>query len=140
MGLVAALAVVVLALIGGALVLMRGKTGTGPTPAPSAATSPSPAGGTGAVAQGTLVIDALPWGEVVSVIDSKGGRHEPSASRFTPLSLALPPGDYTVEVRNTAYSAPLSATITVRAAQAERRLLEFRRIDAAEYFKRTGLQ
>lgn len=135
--LVAVAGVVGLVLVGGGLLLLRGRTGPRVSPAPTPAPSSASAGP--AEAGGTLTIDALPWGEVVSITDSHGARHEPPASRFTPLSLPLPPGDYTVEVRNTAFAAPLSVTVTVRAAQAERRLLEFRRVDAAEYFKRTGL-
>jgi serine/threonine-protein kinase len=139
-GLVATLAVVALVLIGGALLLLRGRLGLAPSAAPSAAPSPSSASlASSSESLGTLVIDALPWGEVVSITDSHGARHEPPGSRFTPLALPLPPGDYTIEVRNTAFAAPLSATVTVRAAQAERRLLEFRRVDAADYFKKTGL-
>jgi len=136
LGAVSGIAAVVVALAAGAGVLLFRHPTPSPTPAPapSAAptTPPGPGGG------GTLVIDALPWGEVVSVVDAKGGRHEPSSARFTPLALSLPPGDYTVEVRNPGYP-PRSVNVSVAAAGTETRLVEFQRVDAAAYLKRAGL-
>jgi serine/threonine protein kinase len=137
-GAVAGVGVLILALGVGAVafLLRRPPPPTNPTPqpTPTQAPQPTPAAGTGA-----LIIDALPWGEVVLVMDSKGGHHEPSSGRFTPLSLSLPPGDYTVEVRNPSFPKPVSASVSVRAAGVETKLLEFRRIDAADYLKRAGL-
>ena len=51
----------------------------------------------------------------------------------------LPPGDYTVEVRNPSFPKSLSTTVSVREAGSETKVFEFRRVDAADYFKRTGL-
>jgi hypothetical protein len=76
---------------------------------------------------------------VVSVTDEKGGRHEPASGRYTPLVLALPPGDYRIEVRNPSFPNLAAASVSVRASDVTTRVLEFRRLDAAEYFKRTGL-
>jgi serine/threonine-protein kinase len=136
MGLVAA-GVAVLVLAGGTLLWLRGRTAPS-TPGPSAPASVLPSGAA-VVPPATLVIDALPWGEVVSVTDEKGGRHEPPSGRFTPLVLAVPPGEYRIEVRNPGFPSPIAASVSVRAADVTTRVLEFRRQDAAEYFKRTGL-
>ncbi|MFI5184356.1 MAG: protein kinase [Vicinamibacteria bacterium] len=137
-GAVVGVAVLVLAVGVGAMALLLRRPTPAATPTPGSAPTEAPAVPP-AAATGTLVIDALPWGEVVLVTDSKGGRHEPSSARFTPLSLALPPGDYTVEVRNPSFPKPLSTSVSVRAAAVETRLLEFRRIDASDYLKRAGL-
>jgi hypothetical protein len=104
------------------------------TPGAQAPVSAPPAG-----VSGTLVIDALPWGEVVSVTDARGVRHEPKTACHTPLALSLAAGDYTVEVRHPAFPGPLSATVSVRPGEATTRVLEFGRVDAADYFRRTGL-
>jgi serine/threonine protein kinase len=90
------------------------------------------------VGSGTLVIDALPWGEVMEVVRSDGTRRTVDGPAVTPLALELPPGDYTVRVRNPGFADALSVTATVRPAAVERRLLEFRRVDAADYFRKTG--
>ncbi len=127
--------VVALAVGAGVLLLRRTEpTPTPPGPSPSATAPAPPAAGTG-----TLVVDALPWGEVVSVTDSKGGHHEPASGRFTPLLLSLPAGDYTIEVRNPSFPKAIAESVSIRAAAAETKRLEFRRIDAAEYLKRSGL-
>jgi hypothetical protein len=129
---------------GGALLLVSqgGKKPAAASPAPTAepapttlapAPTPVPKGPTG-----TLVIDALPWGEVAAVVDTKGVRH-PAASRYTPLAMVLPAGEYTIEVRNPSFPHPVSLKASVRAAATETRVAEFRRVDAAAYFRKAGL-
>jgi serine/threonine-protein kinase len=134
-------AAILVALVAGGLWLRR------PTPvpvdvparltptAPPSHTLPVPA----AALTGTLVIDALPWGELVSVTDAQGVHHEPKAGRHTPLALSLAAGEYTVEVRHPAFPSPLSASVKVVPGEATTRVLEFRRVDAADYFRKTGL-
>jgi len=99
------------------------------TPATSLAAAPL---------SGTLVIDALPWGEVTEVVRADGTRASLGGLAVTPFALDLPPGDYTVSVRNPGFAETRSLTATVKAAAVERRLVEFRRVDASEYFRRTG--
>jgi hypothetical protein len=121
--------------------LLRGRTAP-PSPgvAPSAAVSPTTSpGGNLAVGAGTLVIDALPWGEVVAVKDAQGARRELGGAPFTPLALSLPAGEYTVEVRHPAFPGQQSARVTVRSGGTERCQVEFQRLDAAEYFRKSGL-
>ncbi len=139
-GVLAAAALLVVAVAGVGLWTVLRPTPPSPSPAPSSAPSPTASPGDSLVAgMGTLVIDALPWGEVVAVKDPRGGRHEGGTGLSTPLSLALPPGDYTVEVRHPGFPTPLTARVSVRAGAVERCLLEFRRVDAAEYFRKSGL-
>ena len=40
--------------------------------------------------RGTVVLDALPWAEVVSIMDERGNRQEIPANSFTPWTLTLP--------------------------------------------------
>jgi hypothetical protein len=87
---------------------------------------------------GTLVIEALPWGEVVEVVDAQGRRQALPPSRDTPLCLSLAPGSYTVEVKSPGFGSQ-KASLSVRAADVERKVLEFRRVDAADYLRRSGL-
>ena len=86
---------------------------------------------------GTLVIDALPWGQVAEVTDARGSRQTLDGGPDTPLALALPPGEYTVRVKNPGFP-DTSLTAVVKPGAVERRLVEFRRVDAAEYFRKTG--
>jgi PEGA domain-containing protein len=74
----------------------------------------------------------------MEVVRSDGTRRTVDGPAVTPLALELPPGDYTVRVRNPGFADALSVTATVRPAAVERRLLEFRRVDAADYFRKTG--
>jgi hypothetical protein len=128
-----------LALAAAALLLRR----PSPAPAelPARLETPAPAAPTAIAAaarSGTLLIDALPWGEVVAVTDAQGARYEPTDGRHTPLALSLAPGDYRIEVRHPGFPRPLSATVSVRPGDTTSRVLEFRRVDAADYFRKTG--
>jgi serine/threonine-protein kinase len=136
-------ALVVLLVLGGAWMATRGsREAAVPVPPaapttlpPAAASAPPPA----ALADsGTLVIDALPWGQVAEVVDAAGMRRALGGAPDTPLALELPPGEYTVRVRNPAFADTLSLTATVKPGGTERKLVEFRRVDAAEYFRKTG--
>jgi serine/threonine-protein kinase len=132
--------VLVAVAIGVVLWLNRPKPEPVVSPLPSTLPTPGPSTpGPGPAAGGTLVIDALPWAEVVSVTDDKGAAQPLGASHTTPLLVALPPGRYTVELRNPGFPKPQSAEVTIRAGETTTRILEFRRVDAADYFKRTGL-
>jgi hypothetical protein len=137
------IAAAVLALaVGGGITLLRHPS---EAPAPTSASAPPasvpslppyepPATGP----NGTLVIDAAPWGEVVAVVDASGRHHEPERARYTPLALALPPGRYSVEVRHPGVAQPLATTATVRSEAVERLSLTFRRVDARDYLQKTG--
>ncbi len=88
--------------------------------------------------RGTLVIDALPWGEVARVSDARGTAQPLPAERVTPLALPLAAGEYVVEVRHPAFPQTLTARVRVMAERAQTHTVVFRRVDAAEYFRRTG--
>jgi hypothetical protein len=71
-----------------------------------------------AAGTGTLIVDALPWGEVLEIADAKGVAQALPENRFTPLALSLAPGEYTLRVRPPK-GEPRSVTVTVRASGAE---------------------
>jgi serine/threonine protein kinase len=54
----------------------------------------------GIVATGTLIIDAVPWAEVVRVSNGDGTNLELTGVRYTPLRLSVPPGSYRIKLRN----------------------------------------
>jgi hypothetical protein len=134
-----------LLVVAGGVALLRAPSPPSPTPAstaaaiiplpPSATAAPSLAP---AAPKGTLVIDALPWGEVVGVVDASGRHHEPADRRYTPLAIALPPGTYKVELRNPGVAEPLTRTATVRSEAVETVSVVFRRIGAQDYLQKTG--
>jgi serine/threonine-protein kinase len=133
---------VVLVAVGG-FALLRHQGAPSPTPTSAPATTVPPPSSPAAVApaggpNGTLVIDAVPWGEVVEVVDESGRHHEPGGARYTPLAIALPPGTYSVQVRNPRATEPLARVATVRSQTVERVSVVFRRVDAQDYLQKTG--
>ena len=133
-------------LLGGGVALftlMRGTPAPTASPAPPSAPvasvmSSTPSTPAASAAPGTLVIDALPWGEVIEVVDAQGRRQKLPEAHDTPLALSLAPGSYTIEVKNPGFGSQ-KATVSVRAADVARKTLEFRRVDASEYLRRSGL-
>ncbi len=103
-------------------------TNTVPPPTPSPTPTPPPVPG-----KGTLVLDATPWAEIVSAVDSNG-KSVTLPTNQTPVTLVLDAGTYDFTLRN-------GTTRTVRAqvsASGVTKLppLDFGKIDAAEYFRR----
>jgi predicted Ser/Thr protein kinase len=87
---------------------------------------------------GMLVVDAVPWGEVVAIVDGSGRSRALEAARSTPFLVALPAGSYTVTVRAPDGRETKSVTVALAAAATQSRLVEFRRVDARAYFRRAG--
>jgi serine/threonine protein kinase len=135
----AAVAVLVLG-IGGWLWMGRKRDDFPPPPQPTpipGPSSPSPAPVV-VPGNGTLIVDALPWGEVVEVTDANGVAQALPANHFTPLALSLPAGEYRLLVKPPS-GKPQLVPVTVRAAGAETKVVSFRPVDAAEYLRRSGL-
>jgi eukaryotic-like serine/threonine-protein kinase len=88
--------------------------------------------------RGTVVLDALPWAEVVSIVDERGNRQEIPANSFTPLTLTLPGGEYTVTLRN---GSTRTAKIRITNDGLSRmEPIDFGKVNAVEYFQRQGWQ
>jgi tetratricopeptide (TPR) repeat protein len=158
LGLYVALSVVVVALTGGGLGWwLAHREEVPPSPAPSVEPDISPSTDTAetrsslptpspipppdlapATGSGLLIVDALPWGEVTAVLDSNGKRHTLGDSPFTPFVLGLPPGEYKISIKGPDSRQPIALTATIKDAAVERKMAEFRRIDADDYLKRAG--
>ena len=94
-------------------------------PPPSPPTSPG---------VGTLVLDALPWAEVVDIVDAAGIRRTLPPNATTPIFLELPPGDYDITLKN---GSSRSVKVQVKAGEITQPApLDFGQIDAAEYLRK----
>jgi serine/threonine-protein kinase len=103
------------------------------------------AGGAGPAAApqrgGALIVDALPWGEVVEVRDAEGKTQPIPAAAYTPIVLSLPPGRYRIRLRNPAFqqSAVIAAEVSAGGGtQPVRAVAEFRAGDVDEFLKGMG--
>ena len=100
-----------------------------PEPTPTAA---APAGA------GTLVVDAVPWGEVVAIESADGRAQTLAGTRSTPFLVALPAGAYTVSVRGPDGRETKVVRVSLGASANQSRTVEFRRVDARAYLRRAG--
>jgi hypothetical protein len=106
---------------------------TATTSVPAATTPPPPPAAPG---RGTLVLDALPFAEIVSIVDGSGAKQPVPPNQMTPFVLAVPAGDYQITLRNGS-----SRTVRVRvpaSGSATIPPVDFGRIDSATYFKGLG--
>jgi serine/threonine-protein kinase len=89
-------------------------------------------------AKGLLVMDAVPWGEVVRVTDGGGRALRLPEETSTPLALAVTPGVYTVEISSPVSLESRTCQAQVTAAGAARCATDFYRLAALEYFQEAG--
>ncbi|GIX34756.1 MAG: hypothetical protein KatS3mg126_0535 [Lysobacteraceae bacterium] len=92
-----------------------------------------------AALRGTLVLQALPWAEVQSVLDQSSGRQvELGADRSTPLRIELPEGTYRISFSHPATSRPVVQIARVRAGRTEQVVARFGNLDVDAYLRRAG--
>ena len=87
---------------------------------------------------GSLLVDARPWGEVVSVLNDAGVEVAGAAGRSTPLRLDVEPGIYSVVVSHPSLEEPRVCQAEVSAGQLARCDVEADDVDAADYFRAMG--
>jgi len=85
-----------------------------------------------------LVISAIPWGEVVRVVDSSGAEMALPADRATPLLLPVVPGRYRVEIANPYSDEPQFCHPEISETSSEPCRVEFFSLDSVAYFKEAG--
>ena len=98
---------------------------------------------TGTISGRVVDADQLAIPGVVVTVTSpnlQGVRMATTSSNGAFILPSLPPGEYTVEVRNPAFPRSVTLQASVATGKVETRVAEFRRVDAAAYFRRVGLQ
>ena len=87
---------------------------------------------------GKLAIDAIPWGEVVSIKGADGKAVNLPDQTATPLVVPLLEGKYTVSVKNDAGGPPVELQAVVVAQQVATTTAKFDSMTADDYFERSG--
>ncbi len=88
---------------------------------------------------GSLVLDAVPWAEIIALENPALEAAPPiSPSRFTPVILRLPPGEYRISLRYPPTGQTEELLVRVDSdVQVEERVI-FEDLDAQAYFERIG--
>jgi hypothetical protein len=87
---------------------------------------------------GLLLLEAVPWGEVVSITDADGQPVALPDPPQTPLYLELPPGHYRFELAHPDAEEPGVCEVEVVAFEARSCRVELATLDSTEYFKEAG--
>jgi len=90
----------------------------------------------GAVA---LVIDALPWAEVLEVVNADRDPVDLPVDRSTPFSLNVPPGEYRISLRGPKGAEPVVRVVVVRPGEDAQLIERFERPDGRQLLERYGL-
>ncbi len=88
--------------------------------------------------EGAMVVAATPWGVVSRVSTADGTQVALPPERVTPLSLAVGPGRYRVEISNPYSETSEVCLVDVVASSVGRCEVNFYDMDAVEYFKEGG--
>lgn len=119
-------AVAAIAILIGGYLIMKPKPETTPPPPPPPV----------AAANGQLIINATPWGEVKSIKDKDGVEKLLTRPTYTPFLISLPAGNYTVELTNPNSGKSISRPVTVMKSGNPAELkVELDPVDAEEYLK-----
>jgi hypothetical protein len=107
---------------------------------PPALPSPAPAPAEPAAVgePGILSFNALPWGRVDRIVDGSGKSWNDALPQYTPISVSLPQGRYTLTVTNPDYPSGLTVEVEIRSGQPSVETGRFEAMDAKEYFKSQG--
>lgn len=93
-----------------------------------------------AASAGDLVLNALPWGTVESVVDARRNAVTLPEDRSTPLRLRVPAGVYTITFRHPSASRPVTQVATVQAQRAATATASFgASVTRQGYLERAGL-
>jgi serine/threonine protein kinase len=87
---------------------------------------------------GELLLNALPWANVESVLDEHQQAVKLPADASTPFVLQLPAGKYTVTFRNPLSAKPLQVETTVDAGKRAQAVTAFATTSAQGYLSRAG--
>jgi eukaryotic-like serine/threonine-protein kinase len=134
----AGIAAAVLLLVAGFLVFRGGEEEAPESTTVETPSLTAPDSGTPAVVAGTLILDAVPWGEVVEITDGNGQLQPLRSQRYTPLVLSLPPGRYKVTLRNPGFANAVSLDVEVLSGAEVRSLAEFGAMKEEEFFGSLG--
>ena len=88
--------------------------------------------------RGELVLNAYPWGNVESVIDSNRQQIALPPNASTPLTLNVPAGSYVITFRHPKATKPVQVIAKVEAKKRATANAAFPTISSKEYFTRAG--
>jgi len=97
-----------------------------------------PAQGAAAETEASVVVEAVPWGRLLDVTDAAGKEVPLPPETTTPLTLHLPPGEYTLELVHPAAEAPATCTVRVVEGEVAHCRVELVRLDPTDYFEAAG--
>jgi len=89
---------------------------------------------------GVLVLDAVPWAEIVR-LEAPDSEEDPppiSPSRFTPVILNLPPGEYHLTLRYPPTGQQEELVVRIDSDQRVEERVHFESYDAKRYFEQAG--
>ncbi|HEX4481129.1 MAG TPA: hypothetical protein VH082_09985, partial [Rudaea sp.] len=88
--------------------------------------------------RGELVLNAFPWGNVESVVDSNRQQIPLPPDASTPLVLNVPAGNYVITFRHPKANKPVQVIAKVEARKRVSANAAFPTISSKEYFTRAG--
>jgi len=99
---------------------------------------PSEAGIAAAAATSTLLVDAVPWGQITAITAADNTKHPVPNGGYTPMILALPPGSYTLTLAHPSRQEPVTLQVTLEEGQRVSEVVELGTPDVDSFFKDMG--
>ncbi len=96
-----------------------------------------PSGPAVAADTGLLRLDALPWAELVAIVDAEGRQLPIPAERHTPMALPLSAGTYTLTLSHPSLPRPREVEVVLRPGETVPRTVEVAPYSAERYFEQS---
>ena len=89
--------------------------------------------------EGQIIVDAVPWGEVTEIVRDDGSAVSLPEESFTPLSLQIPAGTYTLTVRQPETNDTATQTLEITAGETATAWMELQPRDVDQLLERLGV-
>ena len=127
-----AVSAVVVAIVVSVIMMQRRGTEVAPREALSEA------GFAAAAATSTLLVDAVPWGQITAITAADNTPQPVPNGGYTPISLALPPGSYTLTLAHPSRIEPVTLQVTLEEGERVQEVVELGTPDVDSFFKDMG--
>jgi serine/threonine-protein kinase len=89
-------------------------------------------------ATSTLLVDAVPWGQITAITDADNTSRPVPDGAYTPMLLTLSPGGYTLTVAHPSRAQPVTLEVTLEEGDTVREVVEIAPPDVDSFFRDMG--
>jgi serine/threonine-protein kinase len=91
-----------------------------------------------AAATATLLVDAVPWGQITAITAADNTPRPVPESAYTPILLSLPPGEYTLTLTHPSRATPVAVLVTLGDGELRSEIVKLGTPEVDSFFRDMG--